>query len=734
MPWRAGSCTMPMTAPNPPEAWPQTLHEHRRTTGSRIRLLFIFPHHSNRTTRRLIVRSTRNRNGYNGFENASSQILIASLGEGQARRETGCAPLSSIRSSIGGFEPEVKKDFYKVSVWSCLVACLALGPLPAHAAAPVYTILTVAGNATKGYSGDGGPASQAAFSNPCKVAVDGSANIFVSDQINSRIRQVSAGNVNTVAGNGTAGYSGDGKTPSQASISQPCGLAIDSSGSVYFSQTDSTNSAVRKAPSNGNMSTVAGTSLGAGFSGDGAAATKAQVNAPVALALDAAGNLYVADTLNHRIRMVGKDGNINTVAGNGFAQFSGEGGVATQASLNSPQGIAVDAKGNLYIADTLNQRIRMVSGGVITTIAGNGTAGFSGDNGLAVKAQLNYPKDVAVDAAGNLYIADSYNFRIRMVTPDGAITTIAGRSASGYAGDGGLATNARLNFPQGVAVGPNGTIYIADTQNNVIRLLTPLTDGSGFPPPTSNPPLITSVVSASACGAFSSAAPGSWIEIRGTNLATTARAWTGSDFQGNLAPTSLEGTRVTIAGQSAVVLYISPNQVNAQVPVTVSPGTQQVSVTSGNLPGAAYSLTINAAQPGLCQGVQIAGTPYLAAVVSNTATYILPANASIPGVTSRPARAGEVITFFGNGFGAVTPGASQGQIVSQLNQLTTPLQIFFGQAQATVQYQGLAPGFLGLYQFNVVVPNIPDSDAVPVTFALGNFAGAPTLYTAVRGQ
>jgi uncharacterized protein (TIGR03437 family) len=608
-------------------------------------------------------------------------------------------------------------------------------PWAGWAQAPQYTIFTVAGNGTSGYSGDAGAASQAQLSNPCKVAVDASGNIYIADQNNSRIREVTGGTINTVAGTGTAGYAGDGKPPTQALISQPCGLAVDSNHNVYFSQTGGGNSAVRKAPASGNMSTVAGTALGAGYSGDGALATNAQVNGPMALALDSAGNLYIADTQNNRIRMVAATGgNINSVAGNGIAQYgASDGGAAIVASLNGPQGIAVDAAGNLYIADTLNHRVRKVSGGVITTIAGTGSAGFSGDNGPAIKAQLNYPKDVAVDAAGNVFIVDSYNFRIRIVTPDGTIATIAGatvggRPVSGYSGDGGLATNARLSFPQGIALGPGGTLYISDTQNNVVRLLTP---GSGGPVPVT-PPVITSVATASACGNFSSVAPGAWIEIRGSNLAVDTRTWASSDFQGNVAPTMLNGVQAFVGGQNAVLLYISQTQVNAQVPITISPGVQQVSVSGANGSSAPYSITVNAAQPGLCQGVGITGNQYLAAVVNNTTTYILPSTANVPGVTSRPAHPGEVISFFGNGFGAVSPAPTQGQIVQLSNQLTTPLQVFFGQTQATVAYAGLTPGFIGLYQFNVVVPNIPDNEAVPVTFALGNFAGAPTLYTAVK--
>lgn len=621
----------------------------------------------------------------------------------------------------------MNQDFYAKII--CVLAAAAALPSAGWTQTPQYSIFTIAGNGTNGYSGDGGPATQAELSNPCKVAADSSGNIYFADGTNARIRKIAGNNISTIAGNGTAGYTGDGGPATSANISLPCGVAVDPSGNVYFSQTDSINSAVRRAPASGNISTVTGTSSGAGFSGDGSTATNAQVNGPTGLALDGSGNLYIADTLNNRIRQI-TGNNIYTVAGNGVAQYSGDNGPAIRASLSGPQGVTVGPNGNLYIADTQNHCIRMVSGGVITTVAGTCTSGgFSGDNGPAVNAKLYYPKDVAVDAAGNLYIVDTYNFRIRMVTPGGTIVTIAGTGRSGYTGDNGLATNARLNFPQGIALGPNGTIFISDTGNNVIRLLT----SSGSNLPSEVPPVISSVVSASACGGYSSVAPGSWIEIHGTNLAADTRTWTANDFQGNAAPVSLDGSSVSIGGQNAVVLYVSPSQVNAQVPLTTVPGQQQLTLTAPNGNSQTFTVTVNAAQPGLCQGATLAGNPYVAAVINGAGptTYVLPSTANVNGVTFRPAHPGEVISFFGNGFGAVNPSPAQGQLVQQLNQLTTPLQVFFGQTQATVQYQGLAPGFIGLYQFNVVVPNIPTSDLVPVTFALGNFAGAPTLYTSV---
>ncbi|HLI82292.1 MAG TPA: IPT/TIG domain-containing protein [Bryobacteraceae bacterium] len=614
----------------------------------------------------------------------------------------------------------------------CLPIAIALAPWAGRAQAPQFTISTIVGNGTAGYAGDGGPASQAELNQPCKIALDSSGSLYIADQNNQRVRKVSGGTITTIAGNGTAGYSGDTGPATSANINLPCGVALDQSGNLFFSQTGGTDSAIRKVDTSGKITTIAGTTLGAGYSGDGAAATNAQVNGPTGLAFDSANNLYIADTANNRIRKIDSDGggNIVTWVGNGVAQYAGDGKLAWQSSINSPNGVAADAAGNLYVADTANHCIRKVSGNVVSTFAGicGVTGGFSGDGGPATKAQLYYPKDVAVDPAGNVYIADTYNFRIRMVTPGGIIYTIAGKARSGYAGDGGLATNALLNFPDGVAVGPGGIIYISDQQNNVIRQLTPGNVTGQGPPP-----IITSMNSASFCGAYAGvAAPGGWVEIHGTSLAADTRQWASSDFNGVNAPTSLDGSTVTIGGEAAVLNYISPTQINAQVPVDIAPGPQPVSVKAPNGVSPAVNLTVNDVAPGLCFSYTVNGNQYAAAVISGTSTYVLPANAAIGGISYRPAHPGETISLFGTGFGATTPLPPQGQIVQQQDTINPLPLVFFGPVQAQVTYAGFAPGYVGLYQINVVVPNIPADDAVPITFAQGQFAAAPTLYTSVQ--
>jgi uncharacterized protein (TIGR03437 family) len=617
------------------------------------------------------------------------------------------------------------------NVWTHrpLAARLALGMLsasllPGLALAQMqYTISSVAGNGTSGFSGDGGPATSAQLASPVGIAVDASHNLYIADQLNHRLRKVSNGTISTVAGSGTAGFTGDGSSATAADLNSPLGVVVDSSGDIYIA--DTVNDVIRKV-SGGNISTPVG-NYGAGYGdgGDGSPPASAIFYYPVAVALDSAGNLYISDLKNDRVRKVTWNANvINTIAGNGSLGYSGDGLKGPLARLNSPYGLAVDAQGNVYIADSDNNVVRKVdTNGIISTVAGNGTAGFSGDGKAAVNAQLSRPYAVAVDAAGNLYIADYYNKRIRRVDTNGIITTIAGNGHFGDSGDGGPATSAALGYPSGLAVDTDGTIYISDPQNDVIRMLTP----------AAAPPAISSggVISAGAFGAFSSIAPGSWIEIYGQNLAGSTRTWMTSDFNGNAAPTSLDGVSVTVGGQAAFIDYVSPTQIDAQVPSNIGSGPQQVVVTTPQGSTQPDSITVNTTQAGLYAppSLSVGGKQYVGAFLQD-GTYVLPSGA-VSGINSMPAKPGDTITLYGIGFGSVTPEIPAGQIVGANNMLTSQLQILFGQTAATISYEGLAPGFVGLYQFNVVVPNVGASDAVPLTFTLGSVPGTQTLYTAV---
>jgi sugar lactone lactonase YvrE len=331
-------------------------------------------------------------------------------------------------------------------------------------------ISTVAGTGVAGFKGDSELAATAQLNRPYGIAVDSTGSLYFSDYNNHRVRKISTdGKISTVAGAG-AGYRGDNGPAVSAQLNCPREVAVDASGSVYI--TDAANHRVRVITPDGKINTVAGTGT-AGSSGDGGPAAKAQLNYPLGVAVDSTGALYISDHGNHRVRKITADGKISTVAGTGVAGFKGDDGPAASAQLSGPYALAVSDADVLYITDGNNHRVRKVAAdGSISTVAGKGTAGFSGDGGPATSAQLNLPLGVVVDSTGTLYISDYNNHRVRKVTPDGEITTLAGKGTAGFGGDGGPAAAAQLNNPFGLAVDCVDTLYIADHLNNRVRKIT----------------------------------------------------------------------------------------------------------------------------------------------------------------------------------------------------------------------------------------------------------------------
>ncbi|MBA3470511.1 MAG: PKD domain-containing protein [Herpetosiphonaceae bacterium] len=359
-------------------------------------------------------------------------------------------------------------------VYATRVAPLTLNALNTHSfdinSAPTIgrLIQTVSGNGSAGMAGDNGQATNARHYYPRDVAFGPDGSFYVADSSNYRVRKIAPnGVITTVAGNGYSGNSGDGGPATSASL-YPYSIAVGPDGSIYIA--DYNSHRIRRIAPDGIITTVAGTT--GGYSGDGGLATTAQLYSPSGIAVGPDGSVYVADYSNQRIRRIAPDGIITTVAGTASAGYLGDGGLATAARLYYPSGVAVGADGSLFIADTSNRRIRKVApNGIISTIAGTGTSGYTGDGGPATSARLANPIDVVTGPDGSLYLTDSSYGVIRRVSPSGAISTVAGSGTNGYAGDGGSATAARLSSPQGLGVGADGRIAVADYSNQRIRSL-----------------------------------------------------------------------------------------------------------------------------------------------------------------------------------------------------------------------------------------------------------------------
>lgn len=483
--------------------------------------------------------AARIRNPYGLGVDFSGNIYIADTDNNRIRKVTTATGIISTIVNTAGHQTSTPPDFtYPLGDGGDATAATLKGPRSVFvdAAGDIYIadtgndrirkvtvatgIITTIAGTLAGYSGDGGAATAAKLQTPEDVCVDTAGSIYIADRDNHRIRKVTAGTISTIAGTGTAGYSGDGGVATSAKIDTPRGLAVKNTGEVIIADTgnsclrqvaattistlpmtagpglsspdgvdsyyeaaqmklflyiaDQDNHRIRKLDTVTNtIVTVAGTG-NFGSAGDGGQATAAQLNAPSNVAFDSSGSIYIADTANNKIRKVTTaTGVISTIAGTGTAGFFGDGGDATAAKLDGPEGVFVNAAGDIFIADTNNHRIRVVrrSNGKIGTAVGTGTAGSAGDGGNANAAQINAPQGIFINSANDLYIADTANHRIRVVrNSNSIISTVAGTTA-GFAGDGGAATAAKLSSPQGVVLDGAGNMYIADSGNHRLRMV-----------------------------------------------------------------------------------------------------------------------------------------------------------------------------------------------------------------------------------------------------------------------
>jgi sugar lactone lactonase YvrE len=521
---------------------------------------------------------------------------------------------------------------------------------------------------------------------PSAIVFDAAGNLYFAETANHVIRKVDAtGNITTIAGIGTQGFSGDAGLAIAATFDSPQGLVLDSANNLYLADTH--NHRIRRIDATtGLVTTIAGTGS-PGFSGDNALATAVQLNLPTALALDATGNLYLADTGNHRIRRISATtGIITTIAGIGTQGFSGDAGPATSASIDSPTGLALDSANNLYLADTHNHRVRRIDAttGLITTIAGTGTPGFSGDAAAATTAALALPHGITIDSSGNLYFADTENHRIRRIdATTGIITTVAGDGTQAFSGDGGPAITASLDSPRNTAIAPSTLLTLADTGNQRIRQLTaapaPATTiqtiaGLGLTIPgalTLTAPSVIAYGTGQLIATIASATPATGaITFLDTTNATTTLGTAILDaniatFSTTTMATGFHSLTATYAGDqthlaaqsSTLALTIVPQQLTAiVVPITILYG-QPIPVISGSLTGILPQDASNLSASFITTATTLspAGTYAISATLAGPAAgnYAI---ASIPATfTINPA---PTLITFGNLIATATTGSS----------------------------------------------------------------------------
>ena len=698
--------------------------------------------------------------------------------------------------------------------WSFAIAAACSGQV----------ISTVAGNGANASAGDGGPALSASF-HPDGLTVDSLGNIYIADQNHNRIRKVDVnGVITTVAGNGNTQFSGDGGLATSATVyiaGNHNGLAVDALGNLYIA--DDGHHRIRKVDSKGIITTVAGTGT-PGYSGDGGSATSAQLFRPSGVAIDAAGNLYIADTNNRCVRKVDPKGVITTLAGTGAFGNTGDGGPAISATMETPLDVAVDAQGNVYVADQDTATVRKITPtGIISTVAGNGTFGFSGDGGPAKNAAFASPYSVTVDSQGNLYISDNGNHRIRKVDASGTLTTVAGNGSNApNNGDGGPPASANV-LPDGVAFDSAGNYYVADLGHNLIRkvtvgahvpglsvtasslyfsyaganqpnaqivtafttgsvplgfqISTSVSSGSGWlnvplqsantpvqitvsintPPPVgtyqgavvltpaeADLPAVTipvtlkvlatpparPLIPANGVTNGASFAPGvvpnSLATIQGTNLASVTDNWNNSLASGQL-PTSLDGVTVLFNGKPAYLTYISPTQINLIVPDIGAGITPVVLNNNGISPTGLFNTTASLYGPAFFTwpASQVVATrqDYSYAVKDGT----------FPGFPTVAAKPGDVLILWGTGFGPTNPAAPPGiPVPADKVYSTNTVTVTVNGVAATVYGAALAPGYAGLYQVAIQVPpSLPDGDW-PIVASIGGVQSPSTVVLSVH--
>ncbi|MFN0112869.1 MAG: Ig-like domain-containing protein [Blastocatellia bacterium] len=545
-------------------------------------------------------------------------------------------------------------------------------------------IVTIAGTGLATNSPDNIPGNAAAVWQPRGIAVDAMGNVIFADNVNRRVRKISpAGVITAFAGTGEVGSGGDGGQAKDATFNFPAGVAIDAAGNVFIS--DQGTHRVRRVAPDGIITTVAGIGVGfGGYSGDGGLAKNAELNNPQGLAVDKDGNLLIADLLNNRIRKVTvADGKISTVAGTGLLGFSGDSGLATAAELANPTGVAVDGAGNIFIADLGNQRIRKIAiaDGKISTIAGTGTPGFTGDDGPAADARINlgFPSFISTDAMGNVFFADRLNNRIRKINmTDNKISSVVGTGLAGFNGDGLAPSGTNLTFPVGIAFDAMGELFITDASANRVRKTRSFASLR-----------TVATVSAASFSQTAGVAPEEIVSGFGPGLAASVVIADSLPLPTNLGGTTIKVRDNLNVERLAPLFFVSPDQVNYQIPSGTAPGLATVTVTNASGETVTGSVNVSNVAPSMFSA-NSSGTGLSAAVVfrRNAAGVDTFESAAGP-IDLGPATDIVLLIPYGTGFRGLTDLAN--------------VRATIGGVNAPIFFAGATPGFIGLDQVNMLI-------------------------------
>jgi uncharacterized protein (TIGR03437 family) len=552
---------------------------------------------------------------------------------------------------------------------------------------PFLSLQSVAGDGSYGFSGDGGAATSARLNGPVAVALNAAGTLYIADQKNLRVRAVdSTAIIATILGDGTAGSGAN-------QLDSPAGVAVDASGSVYVA--DQNNDRIQEIAAGGSVQTLGGTGS-PGFNGDGLPSVSTQLFSPGSVALTADGTLYFSDAGNGRVRSVSAAGTVSSVA------------------RITARGVAVDGAGNVYASDSATHRIaRIDPQGHATILAGTGAPGFSGDGGAATSAQLNSPSGLAVDGQGSVYISDSGNQRVRVIGPDGVIRTIAGNGTPDFSGDGGPARSASLNGPAGLAVDSAGNVWVADAGNNRVRKLTP-------GPIAVEEIRLLSVVNAASM-LPGPVAPGEMVSIFGVGIGPVTPAGGSLDGFGLLA-TELAATKVLFNGTPAPLYYSQDRQINAQAPYEIAgAATTEIEVLFQGESRGKATVVVAASAPGIF--TLSAGTG-LAVALNQDGSLNSP---------SAPARQASVVTLYATGDGVTQPASFDGKpATAPFPVPVLPVTLTIGGYPAQILFAGEAPGYAGLLQINARLPGgFAPTGNVPVVLSVGTASSQPGVTIAV---